>query len=566
MPLGYIFSPTDERLFKYLSLKINGKSPKYNPIFDVDVYNCDPEYLPRMIEDGELKAESYYYVRRKRLSKNSSRPNRLVGELGYWHSSTHTDFEDNNGVVTSTKMQLVFYRYKDNNVAGKKVAEKTDWIMHEFSYIPDKSICKFIELAIVRIRYNERKRKQGSADNQSNSNGKRLKISALGVEEAAQQPQQLHYFDCVPNINQEIVNYDTFQEEVQQQQEESDLGVGGYIFSPTDDHLFKYLSLKINGKSPKYNPIIDVDVYNCDPEYLPSMYLYTSYTLKLWMIEAGELKAESYYYVRRKRLSKNSSRPNRLMQLVFYRYKDNNVAGKKVAEKTDWIMHEFSYIPDKSICKFIELAIVRIRYNERKRKQGSADNQSNSNGKRLKISALGVEEAAQQPQQLQHFDCVPNISQENVNYDTFQEEVQQQEKESDLGVGEAAQQPQQLQHFDYVSNISQENANYDTFQEEVQQHEEQLEELTTNVSEDYEQEQPTNGLVYFDMSQEEMEQQQQYPYYYPTSGEEMVNYNPTQEEAQIQQLLSDIPLFDDGAWMVEEQQHTNWLEDYFIPS
>ncbi|KAF6164398.1 hypothetical protein GIB67_037555 [Kingdonia uniflora] len=150
-------------------------------------------------------------------------------------------------------------------------------------------------------------------------------------------------------------------------------------------------------------------------------------------------------------------------------------------------------------------------------------------------SDLGAGEAAQQPQQLQHFDYVPNIGEENVNYDTFQEEVQQQEKESDLGVGEAAQQPQQLQHFDYVPNISQENVNYDTFQEEVQQHEEQLEELTTNVSEDYEQKQPTNGLVYFDMSHEEMEQQRQYPYSYPTSGEEMlaIMAPPAEEKATV---------------------------------
>eukprot|EP01018_Ginkgo_biloba_P031466 Gb_41026 [translate_table: standard] len=119
---GFRFHPTDEELVGfYLRRKVQQRPLSIELIKQLDIYKFDPWDLPR-------EKEWYFYCRRDRKYRNSSRPNRVTG-AGFW-KATGIDrpiySSDNPKYVIGLKKSLVFYKGK----AAK--GSKTDWMMHEF--------------------------------------------------------------------------------------------------------------------------------------------------------------------------------------------------------------------------------------------------------------------------------------------------------------------------------------------------------------------------------------------------------------------------------------------------
>ncbi|KAL0717095.1 hypothetical protein Bca4012_066417 [Brassica carinata] len=125
---GFRFHPTDEELVGfYLSKKVLLKKPnKIDEIIShIDIYKFDPWDLPRL---RNTEKESYFFCKRGRKYRNSTRPNRVTGS-GFW-KATGIDkpvYSDGSSkAVIGLKKTLVYYI----GSAGK--GSKTDWMMHEF--------------------------------------------------------------------------------------------------------------------------------------------------------------------------------------------------------------------------------------------------------------------------------------------------------------------------------------------------------------------------------------------------------------------------------------------------
>ncbi|CAK7331056.1 unnamed protein product [Dovyalis caffra] len=136
----------------------------------------------------------------------------------------------------------------------------------------------------------------------------------------------------------------------------------GYRFSPHDDELvLHYLSKKVRGLPLPRNRIVDVTLYQHDPEFLADRYKH--YGEKVW-----------YFFTPRDRKYKNGTRPNRAAGDGYWKATgadkritydkavvgaDRNVTVEKVlvgfrkalvyytgkaprGDKTNWIMHEFT--------------------------------------------------------------------------------------------------------------------------------------------------------------------------------------------------------------------------------
>ncbi|CAH8307857.1 unnamed protein product [Eruca vesicaria subsp. sativa] len=123
---GFRFHPTDEELVSfYLERKVLHRSLPFELIKKVDIYKYDPWDLPKLAAMGEK--EWYFYCRRDRKYRNSTRPNRVTGG-GFW-KATGTDrpiYSLDSTRCIGLKKSLVFYRGR----AAKGI--KTDWMMHEF--------------------------------------------------------------------------------------------------------------------------------------------------------------------------------------------------------------------------------------------------------------------------------------------------------------------------------------------------------------------------------------------------------------------------------------------------
>ncbi|KVI02195.1 hypothetical protein Ccrd_019482 [Cynara cardunculus var. scolymus] len=130
LPPGFRFHPTDEELVvHYLKKKAAAIPLPVAIIAEVDLYKFDPWELPEQ--------EWYFFSPRDRKYPNGARPNRAATS-GYW-KATGTD----KPVLTAggtqkvgVKKALVFYGGKPPK------GVKTNWIMHEYRLIDNKSICK----------------------------------------------------------------------------------------------------------------------------------------------------------------------------------------------------------------------------------------------------------------------------------------------------------------------------------------------------------------------------------------------------------------------------------------
>ncbi|KAF7124656.1 hypothetical protein RHSIM_Rhsim12G0132100 [Rhododendron simsii] len=127
---GFRFHPTDEELVGfYLKRKAQQRPLSIELIKQLDIYKYDPWDLPKLATTGEK--EWYFYCRRDRKYRNSTRPNRVTG-AGFW-KATGTDrpiYSSEGSKCIGLKKSLVFYKGR----AAKGI--KTDWMMHEFRLPP----------------------------------------------------------------------------------------------------------------------------------------------------------------------------------------------------------------------------------------------------------------------------------------------------------------------------------------------------------------------------------------------------------------------------------------------
>ncbi|CDP05873.1 unnamed protein product [Coffea canephora] len=136
LPPGFRFHPTDEELVvHYLKKKAASAPLPVSIIAEVDLYKFDPWELPAKATFGEQ--EWYFFSPRDRKYPNGARPNRAATS-GYW-KATGTD----KPVLTSggtqkvgVKKALVFYGGKPPK------GIKTNWIMHEYRLVDNKTSIK----------------------------------------------------------------------------------------------------------------------------------------------------------------------------------------------------------------------------------------------------------------------------------------------------------------------------------------------------------------------------------------------------------------------------------------
>ncbi|KAL3614607.1 hypothetical protein CASFOL_030487 [Castilleja foliolosa] len=132
--------PTDEELItEYLAKKINNQpiSNAHNiMINEVNLYEHHPQDLavnyPNLGGNG-----SYFFTPRNRKYPKGCRPNREVGDVGFWKATGAEEaITLMNGETIGSKRYLVFYTGKPR----PEVAIKTDWIMDEYLLnMPSKS-------------------------------------------------------------------------------------------------------------------------------------------------------------------------------------------------------------------------------------------------------------------------------------------------------------------------------------------------------------------------------------------------------------------------------------------
>ncbi|PIN06912.1 hypothetical protein CDL12_20531 [Handroanthus impetiginosus] len=127
-PPGVRFAPTDlELIYHYLMKKVNNQPLPLDEIYDVNLYQYNPETLaesyPKLGDN-----DWYFFTPREKKYKNGSRPKRSAG-TGYWKATgADKPILLRNHTITTIgwKRALVFYQGKSPK------GNKTDWMMYEF--------------------------------------------------------------------------------------------------------------------------------------------------------------------------------------------------------------------------------------------------------------------------------------------------------------------------------------------------------------------------------------------------------------------------------------------------
>ncbi|XVF83791.1 hypothetical protein PTKIN_Ptkin16aG0520700 [Pterospermum kingtungense] len=128
IPMGYKFRPTDFELIFYLSRKVDKKPLPPNRIWEVQLYNYDPETLTETnnnVSSNGVENEWYFFTPRDRKYQNGSRPDRRAGD-GYWKATAANKRIKHDGKLVGFKRTLVFYWGKQPK------GDKTNWLMHEY--------------------------------------------------------------------------------------------------------------------------------------------------------------------------------------------------------------------------------------------------------------------------------------------------------------------------------------------------------------------------------------------------------------------------------------------------
>ncbi|XP_059451331.1 NAC domain-containing protein 19-like [Corylus avellana] len=125
MPVGFRFQPTDEELVAfYLLNKVRGEDLGWDGIGEFDIYG---EKAPWQFCGDQEKL--YVFTRLKKLSKN--RVARTAG-CGVWHENSSVKIYDDQGDVIGAR-KLFSFKVKEGSCM-----KKSNWIMHEFSFVGER--------------------------------------------------------------------------------------------------------------------------------------------------------------------------------------------------------------------------------------------------------------------------------------------------------------------------------------------------------------------------------------------------------------------------------------------
>ncbi|KAI4324201.1 hypothetical protein L6164_023756 [Bauhinia variegata] len=203
---SYRFKPTDEELVSYLERKLAGHSIPSHLIPQVDIYKFSPHQLKaRYQRNGD--DSMFFFSPRNRKFLNGTRPDRRVGDIGYWKSSRTVRLKSKNSVV-GTKMILNFH------VGTPKKSTNTHWIMEEF-ILKEKSAMthqnlatssanpldkKFDDFCLYKIHYHKTK-----ADKQERHDIQELEIPNQvpqnGALESQSQQNQPYWIMPIDTFN-----------------------------------------------------------------------------------------------------------------------------------------------------------------------------------------------------------------------------------------------------------------------------------------------------------------------------------------------------------------------------
>ncbi|KAL6655316.1 hypothetical protein ACP70R_006142 [Stipagrostis hirtigluma subsp. patula] len=131
-PPGFRFSPTDEELVLYF-LKRRIASGRPTPyVADVDVYRSHPSHLPERSALQTGDRQWFFFSRLDRKYPNGSRASRTTAD-GYWKATGKDRLVSGGrgGRAVGNKKTLVYHHGRAPH------GERTDWVMHEYTILPD---------------------------------------------------------------------------------------------------------------------------------------------------------------------------------------------------------------------------------------------------------------------------------------------------------------------------------------------------------------------------------------------------------------------------------------------
>ncbi|GER25741.1 NAC domain containing protein 47 [Striga asiatica] len=207
VPPGFQFSPRDDELIHYLSLKINNESLPRTKIHDVEFYKFDPDILAEMYKPSGKNQYWYFFTKRQKKYKSGSRPNRVAGN-GYWRASCANKPIIHKDKEIGLRKSLVHYRGKP----GKHT--KTGWIMNEFLIKGEEdnwAICKMSKTGKAG------KGPKGKAiiDENKDSNTNKVILPDLSSEPSPTSSPQIQatHFPSPMDAYQPILNVPSFDHE-----------------------------------------------------------------------------------------------------------------------------------------------------------------------------------------------------------------------------------------------------------------------------------------------------------------------------------------------------------------
>nr|XP_011459419.1 PREDICTED: NAC domain-containing protein 89 isoform X2 [Fragaria vesca subsp. vesca] len=156
---GFRFSPTDEELISYyLKNKLESPEKSVEVISEVDICNFEPWDLPaKSVIQSEN--EWFFFSPRGKKYPNGSQSRRAT-ESGYWKATGKERNVKSSSNVIGTKRTLVFH------IGRAPKGERTEWIMHEYCMLNDKSQDSIV---VCRLRKNSEFRLNDTTNRGSSS-------------------------------------------------------------------------------------------------------------------------------------------------------------------------------------------------------------------------------------------------------------------------------------------------------------------------------------------------------------------------------------------------------------